>query len=228
MPVLLGCHDDKTPFQLWQEKLGLRSSEISTYARGKGGETEARIRAKYSLETGLNFGPVLAAHDEYPWLLASLDGYFYADGQHHIIEIKFVGQKVFDAGLVPRKHAIQCQQQMLVIGASELVYLMSADGDSYKKIVIKADEKMQKEIVHAGTLFYSYMTLKNPPPLVENDWWPGDAELEKAVENWSLNIGSDSINREKIRALMKNKRMEVPGYRLTVDVRGVLRVTKKS
>lgn len=221
MPVLFG-ESDKTPYMLWQEKMGLTTSQISTYARGKGGETEARLRAKYSLETGRQYGPVLASHDEYPWLLASLDGYTVEEKRQYIIEVKFVGAKVYEsitsAATIPRKHYIQCQQQLLVTNADELMYLVSADGDSYKEILVPHDFSLQKEIISRGTLFYSYMATKSPPPLEENDWWPGSQELVEAVKEG---------NRSRIKGLMKNKRVEVPGWKLTIDVRGFLRITKQ-
>lgn len=222
MPVLFGFNDDKTPYQLWQEKMGLRVSAISTYARGKGGETEARLRAKYSLETGRQYGPVLARSDEYPWMLASLDGYTVEERKQYMIEVKFVGAAVYNSitrpETIPRKHYIQCQQQLLVTGADELVYLASMDGDSYKEIRIFPDAELQAEIISRGLVFYTHMVNKTPPPLVENDWWPGSKELAEAVE---------AGDRSKIKELMPNKRVEIDGYKLSIAANGVLRVVKK-
>ncbi len=218
MPVLFGL-SDKTPFMLWQEKMGLTTSEISTYARGKGGDTEARLRAKYSLETGRQYGPVLAAHDKYPWMLASLDMYTVEDKHQYMGEVKFVGAKVYesilDAGTIPKKHMVQMQQQMLVIGECEAVYLVSCDGDNYKAISVEPDAELQTEIISRGLIFYSYMVNKTPPPLEANDWWPGGAEIISAVANG---------DRALVKSLMPNKRVTVPGARLSLDINGVLKI----
>lgn len=221
MPILFG-ESDKTPFMLWQEKMGMVSNSITVYARGKGGETEARLRAKYSLETGRQYGPVLASHDEYKWMLASLDMYTVEERKQYMGEVKFVGKKVYESIVsvqtIPRKHYIQMQQQRLVLGSCHCVYLVSDDGDRYKEFEVKDDESLQFDIIKKGTEFFHFMETKTAPPLVENDWWPGSQELIEAVA---------SGDRSLVKELMPNKRVEIPGARITVTANGILRITKK-
>ena len=80
----------KTPFQLWEEKLGLGEKFEGNFATEFGHRMEPKIRADFELRYGFEAPPVLAVHEEYKFLKASLDG--YNDKLNVVLEIKAPGR----------------------------------------------------------------------------------------------------------------------------------------
>ena len=145
--VLLG-HDPygKTPFKLWQLKLGLDTKSGGPEALfQRGHETETMVRAAYEFETGLDFGPACFEHSEFPFIRASLDG--WNDAEKRGIEIKMVGKEAIKLP-PPLHHLIQVQHQMLVTGTSSWVYIRHCEGET-KVEVIQEDLTMQRDILAA-------------------------------------------------------------------------------
>lgn len=155
---------------LWLLKTGrVPEGDFSTYANAKGGDTEHNLRSRHSIFKKRDFQPRLAEHDEFPFILASLDAYdeIHKEG----CEIKFVSKEKFDNDFISDHHMIQMQHQMLVVGVPEWEYLMSCDnGSTYKAIVVQADKKLQKLILKKCIQFQKYVTDDKRPPLGPNDY----------------------------------------------------------
>lgn len=228
-PILLGL-SKRTPYELWLEKTGrAEAHSIPTFAKAKGGEIEAQLRARYSLDTGLNFEPACAEHDEFPWLTASYDGIALQDGKLRAIEIKFVGKEIYDAFTEENKaewanllkklkpmHVVQCQHQIMVMDLEYVDYLMSIDGREYKKVRIYPDAKTQRQIFDICEAFYKCLHDDVAPELTEEDWWPATPEIEKMM------LEQDREGLKK----MPHKKMIGSKFKAQIDKRGALRLTK--
>lgn len=214
-PILLGL-SKRTPYELWLEKTGRAEQHgIPTFAKAKGGEIEAQLRARYSLDVGLQFEPACASHDEYPFLLASYDGVAYEDGKLRAIEIKFVGAEYYAQEQIKEAHRIQCQHQIMVMDLEYVDYLYSVDGVAYKRLRILPDYKAWSEIFTAAYIFNEYLVRDVAPPLTEQDWWPATEELDKLL------LEGD---RDQIKAAMTHPRVIGSKHKAQIDKRGALRL----
>lgn len=215
-PILLGL-SKRTPYELWLEKTGRAQAHgIPTFAKAKGGEIEAQLRARYSLETGINFQPACAEHDEFKYLTASYDGIGLEGDKLRAIEIKFVGAEIYNKGEVKEAHKIQCQHQMMVMDLDYVDYLMSVDGREYKCIRLFPDPKAWRQIFDACETFYRCLKEDIAPALTEQDWWPATPEIEAMME---------AGDREGLRG-MPHKKMIGSKWKAQIDKRGGLRLTK--
>src|SRR6185437_5018586 len=81
-PVVMGVSPWQTPYQLWQQKLGLRDPTV-TPAMLRGTELEPSARAAYEELTGRVMQPLVLVDGDYS---ASLDGITLAGDR--LLEIK--------------------------------------------------------------------------------------------------------------------------------------------
>lgn len=212
--IILGQSKYKTAFELWLEKTGQREAEpIAMHSKAKGGEVEAQLRARYSLDTGKNFIPVLWEHDTHKYLLASLDG--YADGE--IIEIKFVGKDYYEQEEIKKEHWIQMQHQMMATGLDRVTYLKSVDGVAYKSVTVLRDEIFIHDLEAACHAFYYKVQKMMPPDKTEDDEWEAEGEFLDLLKQG---------DRDKIKAAMPHARMRGAGKKLVRSKNGALRITE--
>ena len=104
-PVIMGVSPWSTPYQLYQEMMGVteKRQETSAMARGKLLEKEARER--FIQQTGINVVPAVGVHDKFDWLFASFDG--ICTDNKVVLEIKCPGQQDHEtalSGKVPEKY----------------------------------------------------------------------------------------------------------------------------
>ena len=117
-PAVLGMSPFTTPYQLWQQKLGLVEQDV-TAAMLHGTQLEPQARAAYEALTGHVMQPLVLVDGEYS---ASLDGVTL--GGERIVEIKvpFKGRestlwKSVADGILPEHYGLQVQHQLHVAGA---------------------------------------------------------------------------------------------------------------
>jgi putative phage-type endonuclease len=216
---------EKSPYgtrlDLWKLKTGRdEEKEFSVYANSKGGDTEHNLRSRHSLFTGKDFQPRLAEHDQYPFILASLDA--YCEKTNSACEIKFVKKEYFDADFIQEHHMLQMQHQMLVLGIPEMEYLMSCDnGSTYKALTVKADKKIQNKILRACVKFQQYVTENRRPPLGPNDYREiKDKGTRALVFEWKRAKVAGSKKdmeryREQILPRLKHKKMRAFGVEIS-------------
>ena len=152
LPIAAGKSQYKTRTQLIEEKKGVEEKISSftqeIFARGHKAENEARdILEEERLESF--FPKVFKCEIEGLSLLASLDGISY-DGKT-IYEHKLWNKELAEntrAGLIDEKYSLQLDQQLLVSGAEEVVFICS-DGTTEKKemLIYKSNEEKFKNIV---------------------------------------------------------------------------------
>jgi putative phage-type endonuclease len=148
-PIILGISPYRSPLSLWEEKLGLIKSLVpENEAMRRGNEIEIIARDHYNLEFHDDMHPVVAQSDEYPFLIASLDG---MNSLQNIMEIKYnkksVHEDVRNKSIFPDHHYCQMQQQMLVTNQEECTYVSAnAENDIVYRKVLRSDKYIDKMI----------------------------------------------------------------------------------
>jgi putative phage-type endonuclease len=183
-PVIMGESPYKTPFQLWQEKLGITESKMN-FGMQRGHDLEPKARALFEEMTGLLAQPQVKFHRKRTWMMASLDAVDLSGKA--IGEIKCPGaddHKQALEGRIPQKYFPQLQHQMEVCELEEAFYF-SFDGQ--KGVVLKEyrDEKYIKTLLEFEEVFYEHMMSLEPPELCERDYVPNNSsEWHSAANAW--------------------------------------------
>lgn len=198
LPVIMGDSPWKTPFGLWEEKLGL-SKSIGNFATQRGHDLEPKARNSFELEMGAEFHPMLAVHQNYDWCGASLDG--FNEELSAILEIKCPGKEdhaTAMSGKIPDKYKAQINWQLFVTGA-KLCYYYSFDGETGAVVIAYPDLKYCQELFKEAAAFWALVKARTPPPLTDRD----QVEITDAVAMSLAGIYADVD--DKIKKLEKQK-----------------------
>jgi putative phage-type endonuclease len=171
-PVLFDLSPYQTPLELFEEKVqrcqrSMAGKEV-LFARGHSAENAAR---EYLKEQGLELSPAVVVSNQYPFLLASLDG-LADDGT--IFEAKYVGAETLKAireGEVPPHHLCQMQAAMLATGQAKkcLYFATDPSGDSHVLEVLP-DVAYQDLIAQKAKAFMEGLAKGEPPEPGEKDF----------------------------------------------------------
>src|SRR6185295_476253 len=122
--AIMGVSPWDTPLTLWETKVGLRPAKDLSFAMARGIELEQEARNYISEKTGIEFHPTRIFSQEYPWMMANLDGISVCE--QYSVEIKCPGaadHACAIAGVVPEKYLPQLIHQMIVTGHKIMYYL---------------------------------------------------------------------------------------------------------
>jgi putative phage-type endonuclease len=168
-PVVMGVSPWKTPYQLWQLKLGLIQQDV-TPAMQRGTELEPVARAAYERQTGRVMQPLVVVDDEYS---ASLDGMTL--GGERIVEIKcpVKGREsalwnTVVAGGLPVHYQWQIEHQLMVTKAA-LADVFVFDGAEGILLQVSPDASTWPRIHEAWNAFAAFIASKTAPPLSKGD-----------------------------------------------------------
>lgn len=184
-PIIMGISPWKTPYQLWEEKLGLgKDIPMNSYMQ-RGLYMEESARQCFERQTGLIVFPQVLYHDKYEWMMASLDGIDFS--HKNIVEIKCPGNvdhgKALE-GKVPDKYFPQLQHQMEVAGLDEAWYF-SFDGIDGKAIKVYRDDKYAANMIKKEEIFWECVQNLEAPKFTERDFIEKNDELWiAACEEW--------------------------------------------
>lgn len=180
-PVIMGVSPWKTPFQLWQEKLGMIDDVQvnSAMKRGLLLENEARQRVSEMLEANLH--PEVIFSLGHPFMMASLDGIDV--DRKYMVEIKCPGKEDHNSaceGIIPEKYIPQLQHQMIVAELGFAYYFSYSPGSEIPEVLIRVDknEKLCEKIIKEERKFWDCVNNLTPPTLTENDY------VEKKDDLW--------------------------------------------
>lgn len=197
-PVVLGVSPWLTPYQLWQQKLGLAQQEV-TAPMLRGVELEPAARAAYEARTGLVMQPLVLVDGEYS---ASLDGLTL--GGERLVEIKcpYKGRasalwQGAEAGELPEHYRWQVQHQLMVAGA-EVADVFVFDGTEGVLLEIAPDPEAWLAVRSAWDAFAEYVAKKEPPPLTARDVRIRDDPewLSAAAKYRELRTAYDEVSRD--------------------------------
>jgi putative phage-type endonuclease len=194
-PVVLGLSPWKTPYQLWQLKLGLIEQEV-TPAMLRGTDLEPVARAAYERQTGRVMQPVVVVDGEYS---ASLDGMTL--GGDRLLEVKCPVKgrdstlwKTVAAATLPAHYQAQVQHQLMVTkaGVADVFVFDGADGNLLE---VAPDSSKWPQIHEAWERFTQYLTAAQAPPLTDRDTRVRDDPdwLSAAAKYLELRAASDEL-----------------------------------
>lgn len=190
-PIIMNDSPWSTPFELWERKLGFREELTQSFAMSEGKKYEEMARWTFEEMLGIQFMPVVGVNDEYPWMIASFDG-FSDTGK--AVEIKCPGSEDIKSaknGIVPKKYRYQLQHQLAVSGL-DMIYYYSFDKNNHSDtsnrgviIEVKRDQAMIDKMIEQELTFLHCLQNCIPPELEERDYnIRHDAEWQFAVKNW--------------------------------------------
>lgn len=151
------------------------------------GTEEEPIARDYYNRLGLTaFMPAVCVNDNYPYMMASLDG--YDDDSNEILEIKCPGDKMFNDcmdGKIPEYWKYQIQHQLLISEAEFATLLIWKNENEYKSFTFYPIPKMMEEVRGACSMFYAEHLLEFKPP--EDKYEErADSEWFRASNRWKM------------------------------------------
>lgn len=168
--IMNGVHFNKTPYQLWQEKLGIAKSEKDSAAMRMGREMEPQIRSVYQDYTNSHSEPKIVFHPVYKFMMASLDGF---DEDKKIgVEIKCLKKDEHQdvhKGQMPERYFPQVQHQMACMEAPMMHFFSYFDED-YALLEIERDDKYLDSLYKKEAEFWDHVLNLEAPDLNENDY----------------------------------------------------------
>lgn len=178
-PIIMQVSPWKTPYKLWEEKLGI-SEAIQNEAMKRGLGMEEQARQWFESKTGIIMFPQVVFHPKNEWMIASLDGINIE--QTAIVEIKCAGKVDHDtakSGKVPEKYYPQLQHQLEVTGL-DMAYYFSFDGSEGVIVEVGRNTKYIASLIQEEHEFYKCMVNFIPPKMLEKDFDIREDEL------WSM------------------------------------------
>lgn len=176
-PILMGESPWKTPFDLWQEKMGIVINDYKSPAMDRGINLEPTARECYEMIKGIKVYPTVVFHPDYEFMMASMDG-LSLDGQI-AVEIKCPGYEDHNLaiqGIVPKKYRAQLQHQLAVTGCRMIDYF-SFDGSDGVIVNVLRDDDYIESMISKEKEFYNHMINFTPPPLTERDYVTMDNDI---------------------------------------------------
>lgn len=179
-PIIMQVSKWCTPWQLYMRMLGLMPEQADNVAMANGRAKEAEALAAFNEKFGYNCVPVVMQHDDYPWMIASLDGW---DKDLKVaVEIKCPGKDDHEfaiVGQVPPHYDPQLQHQLDVMDLNYMYYWSWYKGDGIC-IHVKNEESYSDFMLEKELDFMRRLKELDPPPLTDMDY------VENHTYEWRL------------------------------------------
>lgn len=194
--IIMGKSKFSTPLQLWEQKIGepKEGNSEPNFIQAKGHKMEEKIRAALEIDTGYDFPPIVVLSEEYPFLMASLDG--YCKELDAVLEAKYVGLDLYNqvkSGQPIEQYYPQIQQQLLLTGAKKCILAVMREDDekglSYASVDVLPDiPYIRDELLPALRNFWACVESKEKPDLSKKDLFDqsGDTELSDMITRYKL------------------------------------------
>lgn len=198
----------KTPYILWQEKLGLVEANSQSSATDHGTNMEAQARSAYEAMTGDLVAPEVIFHNDISYMMASLDG--LTIDKKLAVEIKCINREDHELakkGIIPEVYMPQLQHQLLCLGHDMMHYFSYNSGEGVL-VEVRKDDQYQDMLKQKLAAFWGCISSFTPPPLTEDDYiekgdtWDAIAndlfKVKEVIKNYSL---QKELLEEKLREL---------------------------
>lgn len=183
----LGLSPYKTPFDLWQEKLGLVDRQEQTERQRLGTRLEDVIADEYSERTGKTLHRVnrILRHRDYPWMLANIDRRIV--GEKAGFEAKSVDKDAArsdewgSSGTdeVPTYYLLQVQHYLAITGYDRFDLAALVGGNTLNIYTINRDDELIASLIELEAKFWQHVESKTEPPVVST---------EEAKRRWPQSI----------------------------------------
>lgn len=165
--IIMGISPYKTAYRLWEEKMGAKDPDPINERMQRGIDLEPKARDAFEKLIGVSADPRVFEHQEYPWMIASLDGFGKVQqGNTFAVEIKCNGNKNHQEaidGRIPEHYQCQMQHQMAVTGL-EWMYYFSFDGENGIVLTLPRNDNFIDNLIEKEKEFYQSMVTFCPPP----------------------------------------------------------------
>jgi putative phage-type endonuclease len=222
-PVIVGVNKyKKTPYILWQEKLGLIEDTSSSWATEYGTNLEPEARKVYEQMTNNFVAPCVIFHKEIPFMMASLDG-MTIDGDL-AVEIKCINKadhELARQGIIPEQYKPQVYHQLECLGHDKMHYFSYNSGEGIIVEVLK-DEQYQTYLKEQITKFWECVETFTSPSFTDDDFIERDKVWE-TIANDLMNVKNiiknyqlqESLLEEKLKELSHDKNSFCGEYKYT-------------
>ncbi len=191
-PAVMGVSPWTTPFQLWQDKLGLSKPREDNYNMQRGRYQEESARQLYEKKTGTLMNAEVVFHPTKKFMMASLDG--LSPNGDRAAEFKCPGEldhEVAKSGKIPEKYYPQLQHQLSClecIGINQLDYFSYRNGEGVL-VEVERDKKFLERLHTEEEDFWDKVIHLESPALTNRDFeskeecllWQPVAERLKAL-----------------------------------------------
>lgn len=170
--IIAGINKFKSSFQLWLEKTGqiVPQEEESEYSHF-GSVLEPIVKKEFTRVTGLKIRNkrMILQSEEYPFMLADLDGVITENGEMCIFEAKTASaykQDVWEEG-VPMEYILQVQHYMAVTGAKKAYVAALVGGNHFYYHEVLRDETLIGQIIEMEKEFWEKSVLLCMEPVAD-------------------------------------------------------------
>jgi len=192
-PILMGVNKFKlndgrvkTPYLLWEEKIGIFSGDSNNAATQYGHKMEPVARREYEQMSGFLVSPAIVTHSSVPFMMASLDGINI--DKTRAVEIKNCNaddHKEAVMGVVPAHYYPQVQHQLACLGHDEMDYFSYHKGEGVI-VTVKRDEEYINKLIEVEKQFWDCVVNIKPPKKTKNDYTQKYEEWVKYAEGLFL------------------------------------------
>ena len=208
-PIIANKSPYGTPYDLWERKLGF-ADEVEENAQMRMGQSiEDIARAHYESTTGIKMTPRTGQRTDFPFLLASLDGFNNRENKDKlriVLEIKHPGKKEHQEALkgkVPQKYQDQLYHQLIVTKA-DVVHYFSYDGSEGVKVDFFPDQERMRDLFEMEKEFWQLVVNQIPPPLSDRDFKKmKDVQYRVLFQRLGMAKGELDIAEKKYKELKK-------------------------
>ena len=170
--VIAGINPFKSVYQLWLEKIGQTDiEEDDTEYTHFGRLLEPIVRKEFINRTGMKVRQkhMILQSEEYPFMIANLDGTINDNGELAIFEAKAVSafkQEIWEVG-IPSSYILQIQHYMAVTGAKKAYIAAIVGGNHFYYHMLERDEEMIEKIILMEKYFWEENVLKGIEPVLD-------------------------------------------------------------
>ena len=187
-PIIMGVNKKypgqpkKTPYILWQEKLGIKEIKLDTESIRYGKEMEPIALSMYEDLTFNIMSQKVIFHPKISYMMASLDG-ISSDGRI-AVEIKTASKEdhtVALTGRVPHHYYPQVQHQLACLGHDMMHYCSYHQGEIHV-IEVKREDVYIDLMIEKEEKFWKHVTNFIEPPLTDDDYVQQGEEWLKCAD----------------------------------------------
>lgn len=168
--VVCGISRYKSPVELWIEKTDQLHAQEAGEAAYWGTQLEALVRAEFTKRTGIEVEHkgVLLQSEEYPFMLANLDGTCeHPDYGTCIFEAKTASAYKADEwdDAIPDEYQLQIQHYMAVTGYKAAYIAVLIGGNTFRWKLVERDEELISMLIELEANFWAHVQMNTPPAM---------------------------------------------------------------
>ena len=165
--AIIGLDRYRSAFDVYAEKIGLKSEEPDNEAMRQGRDLEDYVAQRFMEATGkkVRRRNAMLQHPEYPFMTANIDRWVV--GENAGFEAKttsVLNRTKFAQGEYPPNYYVQCMHYMAVTGADRWYLAVLVLNKAFYVFTIERDEAEIQTLIDAEKDFWENHVLKQIPP----------------------------------------------------------------